>query len=373
MKCRGVGHHLHRLLVAERRAVVEREGENDGDRKPGHELVGVDVERVPHHVPEFERVHEAHEVIEADPVAAQHALDRHELLERDHVADHRHVHEQQQPDQRQGHEQVQLPVDGHFAPLQAGPGVGGGRQGAAGLGGRWSHGAVAGRSGPAAIVANRTPADNCRRAARRCGGQGAAEGPGGPGHRPVGGGRRGAVRRAFDSGSEHAAVGLEAEARRGGDGEDHAGADLGRVRLSSSRSGSSPVQFQQRLARRQARRAGRDHGQHLQRRGDREAGAPDVRDAAHVRGVGQIRDLERLGEAAGGAAVGLHDVGGVAAQQLGEPPAPELRLPGGYRNRRLAPEAAQPRADPPAPAAPRTSRSASGSRRRATSRAAARS
>ena len=65
-------------------------------------------------------------------------------------------------------------------------------------------------------------------------------------------------------------------------------------------------------ARRQPRRAGRDHRQCLQRGGDGDAGAPDVGDAAHVRGVGQIGDLQgtsvREQLPAGGAAVGLHDV-----------------------------------------------------------------
>ena len=112
------------------------------------------------------------------------------------------------------------------------------------------------------------------------------------------------------------------------------GADVRRGRLSSSRSGFQvPVQLQQGLARQQRRRAGGEHGQHLQGGGDGDTRAPDVEDAAHVRGVGQVGDLQRLGDAAGRAAVRLHDVGGFVAQQLGEAPAPELRFAGGFGNR----------------------------------------
>src|SRR5258708_4193651 len=57
------------------------------------------------------------------------------------------------------------------------------------------------------------------------------------------------------------------------------------------------VEFQKRLDRVQARRVMRQTGDQLQRRGERDAGAPDMRVDAHAEGARHVGDLLGLGDA----------------------------------------------------------------------------
>ena len=86
-----VGDHLHRLLEAAVQGAVERQGQQDRERKPGGQRVQADLQRVAHHAHEVGRVEELLEVLEADPLAAPDPLDRQELPERDLGAVHRDV------------------------------------------------------------------------------------------------------------------------------------------------------------------------------------------------------------------------------------------------------------------------------------------
>ncbi len=76
----------------------------------------------------------------------------------------------------------------------------------------------------------------------------------------------------------------------------------------------------------------RKHGDHLQRRGQRDAGAPDMRVDAQPEGVGHVGDLLGLGDAAGGAGIGLHDVDRAALDQPAKAEPGELGLAAGDRH-----------------------------------------
>ena len=109
-----VGHIQHQLdLLLDFFALdaVEQESQNDGDGEAPQQAVDAQLEGVDKVALEIRRGHEALEVLETDPLAAQDALEGVIILESDQDAAHRHVLKNQgQRHSRQNEDQIQLPV-----------------------------------------------------------------------------------------------------------------------------------------------------------------------------------------------------------------------------------------------------------------------
>src|SRR3984957_8388365 len=89
------------------------------------------------------------------------------------------------------------------------------------------------------------------------------------------------------------------------------------------------VEFEQRFDRVEAWRVVRQGGNQLQRRGERDAGAPDMRVDPDAERVGHVGDLLGLGGATGWRDVGLEYVDKRTGDQRAEAPAGELRRAAG--------------------------------------------
>ena len=113
-----VGHIQHQLdLLFDFFALdaVEQESQNDGDGEAPQQAVDAQLKGVDKVALEIRRGHEALEVFETDPLAAQDALEGVVILESDQDAAHRHVLENQgQRHSRQNEDQIQLPVPRHI-------------------------------------------------------------------------------------------------------------------------------------------------------------------------------------------------------------------------------------------------------------------
>ena len=94
-----VADHLHRFLEEVLADVVERQRQQNWQRKAGDQTVDAQDHRVPDDLPEVVRADEALEVLEPDPWTAGDAVDHVEVAERDLHAVHRPVLEKQQPEQ----------------------------------------------------------------------------------------------------------------------------------------------------------------------------------------------------------------------------------------------------------------------------------
>ena len=91
---RQIRDRLNDLLAALIAHLIEQNREDDRKRESEHEVQSADHQRIAQKAIEIEVSEELLEVIESYKLAAQNALDRLILLERDYIAVHRPIAEQ---------------------------------------------------------------------------------------------------------------------------------------------------------------------------------------------------------------------------------------------------------------------------------------